>query len=75
MGFWIRGDRLADEALLLGDILAWLDAEWQFPKVSFGTFDTNARQATLYSDLGMRVRFRFPHPRGADVVYYHQETD
>ena len=71
MGFWIRGDRLADEGLLLGDILDWLDTHWQFPQVTFFNFDTNNRQEDLYRARGMRIRFRLTRPSGVNILFYH----
>jgi hypothetical protein len=71
MGFWIRGDRLGDEDLLLGDILDWLDTHWQFSHVTFATYDTSNRQVDLYRARGMRLRFRLTRPGGVNVLFYH----
>lgn len=69
--FWIRGDRLADEDMLLQDILHWLDDGWQFPHVTFFTFDTSNRHGKLFEALGMRLRFRLTQRDGVNVLFYH----
>ena len=71
MAFWIRGERLADEDLLLGDILDWLDTHWQFSLMTFVTYDTSNRQGDLYRARGMRLRFRLTRPEGVNVLFYH----
>ena len=72
IGFWIRGDRLADETHLLRDILNWLDDAWQFPQITFFTFDTSSRQSKLFESLEMCLRFRLAQTGGVNLLLYHR---
>ena len=60
--FWIRASRWADgmDRRLLGLLLEWLDKEWSFPLVSFGTKTTDPRQQNLFTDHGLVERWRYP---------------
>jgi hypothetical protein len=71
LSFWIRADRLDDEGLLLKTIVDWLEDDWQFPRVTFATYDNTDRQRKLFEALGMRVRFRLPRPGGVTLLLYH----
>lgn len=70
LSFWIRGDRLDDEKLLLKTIVDWLDNDWQFPRVTFATYNNTDRQRNLYESLGMKVRFRLPRPEGVTLLLF-----
>ena len=65
--FWIRRDRLADEALLFREVHKWLQDAWRFPQVSYGVYHTNPRQAELFESLGMHPRFRMV--RDTDTLF------
>lgn len=59
--FWIREERLAEEAKLLDIILNWLKSEWEFSTVYFATNTKNDRQAKLFQAVGMDKRFKWAY--------------
>jgi hypothetical protein len=59
--FWIREERLAEEAKLLEIIIAWLKTEWDFPSILFTTNDKNDRQARLFESVGMTKSLSWSH--------------
>ena len=57
--FWIREERLDEEAKLLDTIIDWINSEWEFPTVYFATNTKNERQAKLFEAVGMEKEFQW----------------
>lgn len=66
--FWIREERLADEAQLLDTILSWLRSEWEFTGIYFVTNNINDRQIRLFEAAGLQNQFDWSHN---DVKWLH----
>jgi len=57
--FWIREERLDEEADLLNIIIKWLKTDWEFPNIYFATNTKNQRQAKLFEDANMEKQFEW----------------
>ena len=60
--FWVRESELAGglEHRLLMKLVDWLDADWPFERVVFGTNSEDSRQVSLLEECGFTQRWRYP---------------
>lgn len=60
--FWVRESELAGglERRLLTTLVDWLDADWPFGRVVFGTNSDDSRQVSLLEECGFKERWRYP---------------
>jgi hypothetical protein len=57
--FWIRAERLDEEAELLDTIINWLKSDWEFSTIYFATNTKNTRQAELFEAVGMEKQYEW----------------
>lgn len=71
--FWVRQSRLAEglDRVLLEKLKYWLDEEFSFDKVFFGTVDKDDRQVSLFQELGLKQihRLDLPDDKGARLFF------
>jgi ribosomal protein S18 acetylase RimI-like enzyme len=60
--FWVRESELAGglEGRLLGDLVAWLDRDWAFRRVAFGSNSGDPRQMALLREAGFEPGWELP---------------
>jgi RimJ/RimL family protein N-acetyltransferase len=68
--FWVRESQLAGglERRLLQGLIDWLDRDWAFRRIAFGTNTADTRQMALLAESGFKPRWRFPVP-GREAEY------
>lgn len=71
--FWVRQSRLAEnlDRQLLEKLIYWLEEEFSFDRVLFGTAEKDDRQVSLFQELGLKQvhRSELPDGRGARLFF------
>lgn len=62
VAFWVRSSRLADQLdqRLLRSLAEWLDTEWAFEQIAWGTNTADQHQRDLFSEAELVEQWRFP---------------